>query len=249
MILKIQKLFDKKMVCQKCKRKLSKNEFVDSTKGNICIYCDFKEKEFKKRQESENNCQYIEKNCRTLFVVQDEAYVYSTSVGFDIFQKTPCIIHSYAFGPRDSLLYWSYSHIGFDELKKLAKENSNETYEKYKNMDESNWQQYIKQIEELNDRRLLLYTGNYQQHGFSSIILKFCPQPFGSKSWWELEWKGVLENQYGSCGSICLSEDFVNKCSAFDLYEHFKTRLNTNTEIPAFYDNEELVVFLKNIQS
>lgn len=245
--------FNKKITCQKCGEKLSKRFFSDNSNEKICVYCKNEEEEQKRIQErmqkSDKNFQYIRKNCRELFVTHSEAYVCQTSVWFDVFKEKPCLVENHVNGPRDSLLFWSYSYISFEELKDLAKNVSKEVYEKYKNLNESNWKEYIEEIEQLNNRRLVLYTGNFRKYGFSNIILKFCPQPFGVKSWWELSWQGVLENQYGSGGIIALTEDFMKNCSAFELYQHFKQRLNTNTEIPPFYDSEQVVAFLKDIQS
>lgn len=244
----ISDIFSNKYTCEKCGKRLSKKNFTDYSIKKICDECQGKENKLKKRQESEENRQYIEKNCRELFVISCSAYDSTTSVWFDISKKEPCIVYTHSSGPRDSLLNWSYSYISFDRLKELATAVSEEVFEKFKDIDEGNWQQYIEEIEKLTKRKLILYTGEYQQYGFSSIILQFQRQPFGSKSWWELEWKGVLENHYGSGGTIILSEDFMRTCSAVDLYEYVKSELNTNTEIPEFYDNEELTAFLRDIQ-
>ncbi|MBR6515017.1 MAG: hypothetical protein IKT46_09330 [Clostridia bacterium] len=135
--------FNKKIICQKCKKKLSKKEFSSFSNENICISCYQKEKEKREKRESDANWQYIENNCRTLFTLHCDAYVSTTSVGFDISKKKPCIIRSHAFGPRDSWMYWSYYYIEFDELQDLAKKVSEEVYEKYKNMNEKNWKECI----------------------------------------------------------------------------------------------------------
>lgn len=135
--------FNKKAICQKCKKKLSKKEFTSLSNENICIYCASKEREKREKRESDTNWKYIEMHCRELFALNCDAYTSTTSVGFDMSKRKPCIISGHAFGPRDSWMYWSYSHIEFNELKDLAKKVSEEVYEKYKNMNENNWKEYI----------------------------------------------------------------------------------------------------------
>lgn len=136
-------VFPKKYTCEICGEKLSKKFFANDSSKKICICCQIKENEKKKKKESDKNFQYIHKNCKELFVTHSVAYVTQTSVWFDVSKGEPCLVQNDAFGPRDSLLYWSYSYISFEELKDLAKRVSNDVFEKYKDIDVSNWKQFI----------------------------------------------------------------------------------------------------------
>ena len=136
-------VFPKKYTCEICGEKLSKKFFANDSSKKICIRCQIKENEKKKKKESDKNFQYIHKNCKELFVTHSVAYVTQTSVWFDVSKGEPCLVQNDAFGPRGSLLYWSYSYISFEELKDLAKRVSNDVFEKYKDIDVSNWKQFI----------------------------------------------------------------------------------------------------------
>ena len=58
-------MFFKKIICQKCKKKLSKKEFASFSNENICMSCYLKEEEKKEKRKIEQsivNWQYIENN-------------------------------------------------------------------------------------------------------------------------------------------------------------------------------------------
>ena len=143
----ITKFHRKKIICESCQQKLPQTTF---SKQKICTLCYMNKLESEKIQNSKENWEYIEKNIKDFFVINHiDRNPHSTYrvAGFDTLKKEPCIRICKNDDGRKTYLLWSYSHITFDELKEYAKEVSSDTYEKIKNIDVNNWEQFVENID------------------------------------------------------------------------------------------------------
>ena len=95
---------------------------------------------------SDYNWDYIENNCVELFSISvNTERMEANDMYIDLKTGQPFILYSRMVHLMGGAYTTDYAvHLtSFEELRKTAKKISRHTYEKYKNMDESNWKEYI----------------------------------------------------------------------------------------------------------
>ena len=142
----LDKILKRKRVCVNCKNEYSIKGFSLDANKEKCNYCIKKEQEELKQQRQET-MQYCSKYIKELFTRDMEPYVSYNKVCMDIYKEQPCIEHFRDCG-HGGLEYGgigdtTITYISFEEVKNIAKSISEELYEKYKNINETNWKEYI----------------------------------------------------------------------------------------------------------
>ncbi len=148
----LDKILKRKMVCINCKCEYSQKNFTLDINKKRCNYCVKKELDKAKEEQAEQRKKEIEYNSKyikELFTKDMEAYFYYNKVCMDIYKEQPCI-ESFRSEWHGGLGYGgqgdiSITYISFEDLKDIAKNISAELYEKYKDINKTNWKEYIQQ--------------------------------------------------------------------------------------------------------
>lgn len=143
------KIFKRKTLCINCKNEYPTKDFTLDVNKKKCNYCVKKELNKKRKQEKQNRkeIEYNSKHIKELFTKDMEAYVSYDKVCIDTAKGQPCIQHFRDSG-HGGLGYGgigdtSITYISFEDVKDIAKNISEDLYEKYKNINETNWKEYI----------------------------------------------------------------------------------------------------------
>ena len=146
----LNKILKRKVTCMNCKNEYFIKDFSLDVNKKKCNYCIKKEQDKKKQEQKkqrQETMEYSSKYIKELFIRDMEPYVSDNKVCMDIHKEQPCIEHFRDCG-HGGLGYGgigdiSITYISFEEVKDFAKNISEELYEKYKNINETNWKEYI----------------------------------------------------------------------------------------------------------
>ena len=123
------------VTCSLCGKKVNKNDAIPNACFTYCIDC------ANKHSISEHSGI---KHIIHLFTVKEVSYEYSESVCIETISGRPCyefsrcIQRGCGWGGTDH-----YREITYERIKEIAEKTSQELYEKYKDINETNWKEYI----------------------------------------------------------------------------------------------------------
>ncbi len=124
--------------CFSCGIDVDKADAVSNACFNYCKNC------AEKYSISEHSKNSKARNIKVLFIKEEIPYECTISICIETVLGKPCIEYDRCVRREVGIFSEiSYNEISFEQLKDIAKNISEEVYEQYKDMNETNWKEYM----------------------------------------------------------------------------------------------------------